>query len=290
MASDDVPRDVGAGVARGTRDSHPAESQFRRTGVAITTATLIDRSRRLELTGIDFAAFARVPLDEASLRCLRYMHDVEGHTMCYLRDVLATRAHKDPAITAFLASWAYEEHWHGEAIARVLEAHGEPSGWDRLSALRKRLPRGDGARPLLFSFASTLSQHLVAVHMAWGAVNERSTQAAYGRLSSRAGHPVLSELLQRIMKQEGRHIDFYASEARRRLGFHAQARALTRFALRRFWAPVGAGVMPPGELQFMIGHLFGDDEGLAVARRIDRQIDRLPGLEGLHLLERAASA
>ncbi len=33
----------------------------------------------------------------------------------------------------------------------------------------------------------------------------------------RAGHPVLTELLGRIMRQEGRHVDFYATEATRRL-------------------------------------------------------------------------
>ena len=54
--------------------------------------------------------------------------------------------------------------------------------------------------------------------MTWGAVNEWTTQAAYARLAQRADHPVLTELTKRIARQEGRHIDFYAAEARRRLG------------------------------------------------------------------------
>lgn len=250
----------------------------------------MERSGRLDLSDIDFSAFEGRPLDDESLRCLRYMHDIEGHTMCYLRDVLATRAHKDPEITAFLACWAYEEHWHGEAIARVLDAHGEPSGWTRLEALRRRLPKRDGTRPLLFSVASALSQHFPALLMAWGAVNEWSTQAAYGRLSIKARHPALSEMLRRIMKQEGRHIDFYAYQARRQLESSGRARRLTRLALRRFWTPVGAGVMPASEVRFLSTYLFGGDDGLAAARRIDRQVDRLPGLHGLHLAEAAAAA
>ena len=49
---------------------------------------------RLDLTGIDFDAFVERPLDAESLRCLRYRHDVEHHTVCYLRDVLAVgRSH-----------------------------------------------------------------------------------------------------------------------------------------------------------------------------------------------------
>ena len=56
------------------------------------------------------------------------MHDVEGHTVCYLRDVLVTRAHRDPDITSFLTLWNYEEFWHGDAIGQVLAAHDEAAG------------------------------------------------------------------------------------------------------------------------------------------------------------------
>ncbi len=67
------------------------------------------------------------------------------------------------------------------------------------------------------------------------------------------------------------------------------AQRLTRLALRRLWAPVGSGVMPADEIRFLVGHLFADDTGLATAQRIDRHIDRLPGLEGLHLVENSVA-
>ena len=265
-----------------------ARRRRRRRDVTTDIEGLIHRSARLEVDDLDFEAFARRPLDPGTLRCLRYMHDVEGHTACYLRDVLATRAHRDPEMTAFLACWCYEEHWHGDAIARVLEAHGEVAGINRIAAARSRLPRRDMLRPVVFTVASGITRHIVAVHMTWGAVNEWTTQAGYGRLAKKAGHPVLTELLHRIMRQEGRHIDFYAFQARRRLAESAAARRITRFALRRYWAPVGSGVMPPAELRFLVTHLFGEPEGRAAAQRIDRMIGRLPGLEGLHLAEGAA--
>lgn len=151
--------------------------------------------------------------------------------MCYLRDLLVTRAHRDPDITAFLACWSYEEHWHGEAIAKVLEAHHEVAGQQRLELVRGGLPRRDSIRPMLFALASSLTEHIVAIHMAWGAVNEWSTQAGYSRLISNTGHPVLADLLRRVMRQEGRHIDFYAGEARRRLAASPRAQKLCRFAL-----------------------------------------------------------
>jgi len=45
------------------------------------------------------------------------------------------------------------------------------------------------------------------------------------------------------MKQEGRHIDFYATQARTRLSDSRAAQRLTRWALDHFWSPVGTGVV-----------------------------------------------
>ena len=247
-------------------------------------------SAKLDTDGIDFSSFRDHPLSPDALRCLRYMHDVENHTVCYLRDILVTRAHKDPEVTSFLTMWNFEEYWHGEAIAEVLDAHDESVGTGRISALRQRLPKRDAWRPLTFQLGSLLTPHLTAVHMTWGAINEWTTQAGYSRLAKRANHPVLSELLRRIMKQEGRHIDFYVSQAKSRLSDSRGAQRLTRWALRRFWAPVGSGVMPETEVEFLSSYLFGGDEGMAMADRIDRRVDRLPGLADLELLHGVAAA
>lgn len=246
------------------------------------------RAGRLDVDGIDFGSFADRPLSPDALRCLRYMHDVEHHTVCYLRDLLLTPAHRDPDITAFLSCWVFEELWHGEAIAAVLKAHGEPAGSARVAPLRQaRRARDKAALAGTLAGGALAGQTFIAVQMAWGAVNEWTTQAGYARLATIEGHPVLSELLKRIMKQEGRHIDFYASEAGRRLGESRGARRLTRFALAHSWEPVGAGVMPRSEVAFLCRYLFAGAEGRAVAERIDRRVDNLPGLDGLHLLSTA---
>lgn len=248
------------------------------------------RTGRLQWADLDLAgAFHRQPLDADTLRCLRYMHDVEFHTVCYLRDLLLSPAHGDPEVTAFLSFWVYEEFWHGEAIADVLAAHSEAAGEERIAGLRHSLGLRNRLGPLLTMAAGgILGRDFVALHMTWGAINEWTTQAGYARLTQLAGHPVLSELLRRIMRQEGRHIDFYAAQAENRLASSQRAQRVTRFALRRFWHPVGAGVMPAAETEFLARHLFSGDEGRRTAARIDRRVDRLPGLAGLHLLERAA--
>ncbi len=246
------------------------------------------RAGRLDLEGINFEDFRDQPLAPSDLRTLRYMHDVEHHTVCYLRDLLLTPAHQDPEITSFLSCWVFEEMWHGEAIGQVLEAHGEEAGAPRIAALRE----GRRRRQAMSAFstigsAAFAGRAFIALHMTWGAINEWTTQAGYARLAEKADHPTLRELLKRIMKQEGGHIDFYASEAGRRLAESPKAQKLTHFALKHFWRPVGSGVMPKEEVGFLVRYLFDGDDGTAMTSRIDRRVDRLPGQADLHLLERA---
>jgi hypothetical protein len=248
------------------------------------------RSERLRWDDLDFDAFRRRPLDDDTLRAIEYMHDVELHTICYLRDILVTPAHADPDVTAFLSCWAYEELWHGEALGDVLAAHGRRSGAERVGSLRHRLGRRDRVRPHMSALGSMVfGERLVAVHMTWGAVNEWTTQAGYARLAQRAGHPVLTELTRRIARQEGRHIDFYAAQARRRLAESAAARRVVRWALRRLWRPVGSGIMPAAETEFVIDHLYGGPDGAAFVARIDGRIDDLPGQSGLGLIAGAVA-
>jgi rubrerythrin len=212
------------------------------------------------------------------------MHDVELHTTCYLRNLLNTKAHHDPEVTTFLTMWGFEEYWHGEAIGRVLEAHGEPGGDARVAAMRQRLGWKLTASPLVWMAFSAATKHFLAVHMTFGAINEWTTQGGYARLIAEAEHPTLTDLLRRIMKQEGRHIDYYRSQAHDRLETSDGARRTTRRMVRRLWEPVGAQVMPLEETQHLVRTLFGGPDGRAVADRIDRRIDALPGLEGLGLM------
>lgn len=237
----------------------------------------------LDVADIDYDAFVAQPLDDDTLRCLRYMHDIEFHTTCYLRDLLVTSAHDDPEITAFLAMWSYEEYWHGNAIAQVLARHAEPFGRARIAATRQRVGR-ERLKTVSLLASSMVTDHVATLSLAWGAVNEWTTQAGYLSLARTAGHPVLADLLRRIAKQEGRHIDFYQSQAARRLERSAGARRVTRYALARHWRPVGSGVMPAPDTCHLIGHLFGGGEGLATAERIDRRIASLPGMDGLTIV------
>jgi rubrerythrin len=259
-------------------------------------------SRRLDLSGVEWERIREYPLADGELRCLVYMMDIESHTMVFLRDLLATRAVEDPLLTSFLAVWCYEELWHGEALSRFLgeagiglEPDGERPGWNATYPSRtgrtkwvRRSLRARGRVSHVASFVgSALSADFPAVHMAWGAVNELSTMTAYERMIARTSNPVLADVLHRIVRDERRHYSFYRVEAERRLAASASARRLTRLALRRLWAIVGTGVRPQSETDFVVVHLFGDDDGIRAARGMDAAVDRIPGLGGLQLFERA---
>src|SRR5215471_15497704 len=143
-APGELPR-RGPEIAADIRSLRP----LRTRGVRMDIDRYVERAGRLDLTGIDFDAFRRTPLDPDVLRCLRYMHDVEHHTVCYLRDLLVTPAHRDPRVTTFLTVWHYEEMWHGDALGRVLAAHGEEAGPARIDRMRRGLGVRDRLAPTL---------------------------------------------------------------------------------------------------------------------------------------------
>ncbi len=236
---------------------------------------------------LDLDDFKRAPLSQGALRCLRYMSDVETHTVCYLRDLLVTPSHADPQITKFLTMWNFEEYWHGEVLDEVLEVHGVPTGPEHTMALRKRMGWRDRVAPIRQSvLANVIGNDFIATHMTWGAINEWCTHSGYSRFVAAESNPMLTEILKRIAKQETRHIAFYNSQARERLARSQKAQRITRFALERFWGIVGSGVMPEVEVKHLLTYLYSGPAGLAEARRIDGKIDSLPGLSGMHLLER----
>ncbi|BCJ32270.1 hypothetical protein Asera_63780 [Actinocatenispora sera] len=256
--------------------------------MAFDTTKFARDSRRLAWQDLDFASFRTDPLPPETLRCLRYMCDIEFHTVCYMRDMLMTPSQVDGEISTFMTMWNREEYWHGEALAAVLGEHGITVDYDELKATRLRAGWKDKLAPVRQALAGMLvGADFIAVHMSWGAANEWSATAAYQRLAAMESHPALSPLLRRIAKQETRHVAFYASQARRRLERSRKAQLLTRYALRKFWGPVGSGVMPDAEVTHVMGHLFAGAAGADQIDRIDGHIGNLPGMKGLTILRDA---
>ncbi len=244
-------------------------------------------SKKLDLEGIDFDAVPAYSLSREEIHCLTYMMDIETHTVIYLRDLLTTPAAYDPDVTAFLSLWVYEEFWHGEALGRFLQAAGERFAPDRPAEIR----RAAGLRDVLGTMGKMIAARalpdFVAVHMTWGAMNELSTLNGYHRVIAKTRHPILVELLGRIIKDERRHYAFYYNQARARLDGNTRAQKLVRWALDRLWEPVGSGVRPQSETDFVILSLFGDAGGSEAVAEMEAELSKLPGLGGMRLMRRA---
>ena len=248
------------------------------------------RAGRLDLEGIDFGDFTDRPLAPDVLRSLRYMHDIEHHTVCYLRDLLLTPAHQDPEITAFLSCWAYEEMWHGEAIASVLEAHGEVAGAPRVAALRAWTPapaggddaehhrlggvRGTGVRR---------SPHDLGGGERMDDPGRIRTPLRDGRTSDAAraapqdheagGHT------HRLLRLRGR-----SPAGRQPQSAEAHPlRAVALVAAGRLRRDAEEGGRLPRQLPLR------RPKGREILERIDRRVDRLPGQRDLQLLQRAVA-
>lgn len=240
----------------------------------------LSRSGAVDLQTIPWDRVPRHPVPAEALRALRYMQDIESHTIMYLRALLETRAVDDPEVATFLACWVYEETFHGIALARFVRAAGEAI------ELRARSRRTFGQRieERLTAWLARAWPDFVAVHMAWGAINELTTLTGYRRLAALVDHPVLHDILDRIVLDESRHFYFYFKQAERRLARPTTAR-IARAVIERSWAPVGSGVQPAAETRFLAEYLFGGRDGRAAARKVDATIRDLPGFRDLPLLE-----
>jgi hypothetical protein len=247
---------------------------------AIDLEHYVARSGTLDLTGIDWDDVPRHALPAEAVRTLCYMQDIESHTIVYLRTLLATRAMDDPEVATFFACWFYEETFHGRALARFLAAAGHPV----VPRARSRMTFSQWVDARATGLVAQAWPNFVGVHMVWGAINELTTLVGYQRLSALAGHPVLSEILTRIVRDESRHFWFYFHQAEGWLSRPGAGR-IARFLVDRFWAPVGSGVQPAEEVRFLARYLLAGDDGLCAARTVDRTIRKLPGFAGVRLLE-----
>jgi hypothetical protein len=262
-------------------------------------------SKKVDLSGIAWDRIKDHPVSVGEARTIAYMMDIESHTVIFLRDLLATKAAFEPDVTAFLSCWVYEELWHGEAFSRflgeagyVLPPDGErvwgdapyPTRNARNSWIRRKLGGKGYWSHLATLGAAAAVKDFVALHMTWGAVNELGTLSAYHLIIDRTEHPVLKDLLGRIVKDERRHFAFYRAQARMRLARSKQARTVVRWALEHLWAPVGTGVRPQEETDFAVSYVFGTEAGQKAAAEMDQTLGELPGLGGIRVNQDALRA
>ncbi len=67
---------------------------------------------------------------------------------------------------------------------------------------------------MITSLTNLVGKKFTATHMTFGAIHEMPTTQGYRRLAELAGHPVLTQILTGIIREESAHAHFYRSVAR----------------------------------------------------------------------------
>jgi len=222
-------------------------------------------------------------LDERLVPVLIYMRDVEVLTDMYYREMRRTPTGKDPHIGKFMERWGVEEITHGEVLNRFLNEAGIETGGRWKEQVRRSVSWFYRANAYLMTTLTNLvGEKFTATHMMFGAIHEMSTGQAYRRLMKLANHPVLSEILTAVMREESAHTRFYANVARLELKKSASARRVARFIVEHFWTPVGQGSRPKRATAYSIGTLFHGAEGVEwIERTVSQRVREFPGFAGL---------
>lgn len=218
-------------------------------------------------------------LDPRFVPVLLYMRDVESLTNMYHHDLLRTPTGKDPYIGKFMERWGIEEVTHGEVLNRFLNEAGVETDARWQTEVRAAVTRAYAANSyLLYTLTNFIGRKFTASHMTFGAIHEMSTTQAYRRLMKLANHPVLTLLLQGIIREEAAHTHFYWSVARLELRKNEFAQKIARFVIDHFWAPVGQGSLAKKRTEYAIGTLFGDTDALErLDKTVTQRVRQLPG-------------
>lgn len=243
----------------------------------------IRHSRRVEIDDLDWDLAAHHGLKGDEPFLLSYFADIEGQTVFYFRELLNTHAARNPDIVAFMTTWNYEEYFHADSLAKMLVACGhEAEGADeRRMQVRAEVTLMARLENLVqLSLSRLMPDGFLALFMTWGASQELLTTNCYDRLIEITDNPVLSELSQRIAKQERRHFAYYFQSAREYLSASPAGRKLTRAFYERFWSPVGSGVKSREEVYRLVDALFPGRVVDDVMGEITDRIATLPGMEG----------
>ncbi len=222
-------------------------------------------------------------VDEKFIPILLYMRDVETLTDMYHRELVRTPTGKDPDISKFMERWGVEEITHGEVLNRFLNEIGYETDKDWQTQVRRAVSTAYNANAYLVTMLTHLiGKKFTATHMAIGAIHEMEAAQGYRRLMTLADHPVLTHILQAIIREESAHNKFYWSVARLELKKNEISRRIARFVIEHFWAPVGQGSLAKKRTEYLISTLFGDGDGLEVLdKTVTQRVRQLPGFEGI---------
>jgi hypothetical protein len=223
------------------------------------------------------------PLDERFVPVLLYMRDVETLTDMYHREMLRTPTGKDPYISKFMERWGLEEVTHGEVLNRFLNEAGYETDENWQTQVRRNVSNiYNSYTYLLTTLTNFVGTKFTATHMTFGAIHEMSTAQGYRRMRALADHPVLTQILNAIIREEAAHTKFYWNIARLELRKNEYAQRIARFVIDHFYAPVGQGSLAKRRTEYAIGTLFGEDGAMKIIdKTVTQRVRELPGFAGI---------
>lgn len=242
------------------------------------------------LSTVDWSAVRKHPFDDRLVPVLFYMRDVESLTDMYYRELRRTPTGRDPDISKFMERWGEEELVHGEVLNRFLNE----LGYETKERWQDQVRTSVGYFYRVHAYAITTLTNLIGkqftgTHMVFGAINEMTTGQAYRRLMAKADHPVLTQILRAILREESLHTNFYSSVARLELERRPISQKLARFVIDHFWEPVGGSALGHGRSNYTIAQLFGDDEGRRlIDTAVSKRLGSFPGFTGITAINKAA--
>ena len=219
------------------------------------------------------------PIDDKLIPILLYMRDVESLTDMYHRELRRTPTGKDPHISKFMERWGIEENTHGEVLNRFLNEVGYETDDNWQTQVRNAVTTVYNANAYFLTVITNLvGKKFTATHMTFGAIHEMETVQGYRRLIALADHPVLTHIVNGIIREEAVHAQFYRSVARLELQKNEFAQKMARWVIEHFWAPVGQGSVAKKRTEYLIATLFAGDEALeGLDKTVTQRVRQLPG-------------
>lgn len=223
------------------------------------------------------------PLNKKLIPVLLYMRDVETLTDMYHRELLRTPTGKDPHISKFMERWGIEEITHGEVLNRFLNEIGHETDDKWQTQVRNDVSTTYNATAyFMMVLTNLIGKKFTATHMTFGAIHEMEAAQGYRRLIALANHPVLTHIVNGIIREEAVHAQFYRSVARLELEKNEFAQKMARWVIDHFWAPVGQGSLDKSRTEYTVGMLFAGDNALeGLDKTVTQRVRLLPGFDGI---------
>ncbi|MEO6049841.1 MAG: hypothetical protein ABIP78_00725 [Pyrinomonadaceae bacterium] len=223
------------------------------------------------------------PIDAKFIPILLYMRDVETLTDMYHRELLRTPTGKDPHISKFMERWGIEEITHGEVLNRFLNEIGYETDEEWQTNVRRDVSTSYHIiNYLTMALTNMIGKKFTATHMTFGTIHEMEAALGYRRLIALADHPVLTHIVNGIIREEAVHAQFYRSVARLELQKNEFAQKMARWVIEHFWAPVGQGSLAKSRTETTIATLFAADDALeSLDKTVTKRVQQLPGFDGI---------